>query len=164
MIKLNLGCGMYPEPGWLNSDILPLPGVQMVMSMADFPWGMSDESVEEIKAIDVIEHLPHYTADGRHTMIALMEEIWRVLIPGGKVYFRTSDARYPESWIDITHTRTFMPQSFDYFDEDKYLGRTYGFYSPAKFRVAEVVEQNKGLNFTLYKVGGKNENSTDSQV
>lgn len=149
-IKINLGCGKEPTEGWVNVDWIAQEGVDVVHNLLSVPWPFGDGVAEEIKAIDVLEHMPNYTPDLRSTPIAFIEECWRILQPGGKLTLQVPHWNSPKMWIDPTHVRGYDPQSFDYFDPDTDYGEWYGYYSQCKFKVA-ASEANGNLTFEMVK-------------
>lgn len=57
MLKLNLGCGQDIKEGYINIDIRRLPGLDVIADICKLPF--RNNSVDEIRAIDVLEHVPH---------------------------------------------------------------------------------------------------------
>ena len=105
-LKLNLGASDRRIDGYLSVDIVPPADV-----MADLtkPWPWPDSSVDEILAYDVIEHLP----DKRHTL----NEMWRVLAPGGIVKIQVPDCSDGDGAdCDPTHVSRWNRSSFEYFE------------------------------------------------
>jgi len=84
-IKLNLGCGSDIRFGYINIDIRPIQGVNIMLDLENQPLPFEDGIVSEIVAQDVIEHI-HY-----HKVENLLRECYRVLKPGGILYIRTPD-------------------------------------------------------------------------
>lgn len=152
-LKISLGAGMEPEleDGWINVDIVKLDNIQVVHNLMHFPYPFPDSSAEYIKAKDLIEHLSSHLPDGRSTMLAFIEECYRILKPKGTLWIQTPKYDADFMWIDPTHVRGFDPRSFDIFDPDTDFGRSTGFYSPAKFKVTCEELENKNLQFTLEK-------------
>ena len=72
-MRLNLGCCDRLLPGYVNVDLVEGPGVEVADLREPWPW--PDSSVEQVRAWDIIEHLPD--------KIRTMNELWRVLAPGG---------------------------------------------------------------------------------
>ena len=108
-MRLNLGCSDRLLQGYLNVDLVrPLP-ITAPFEEADLAqlWPWKDNSVEEIIADDIIEHLPN--------KIQTMNEIHRVLVPGGKVriFVPTTDGR--GAWQDPTHVSYWNRNSFFYY-------------------------------------------------
>lgn len=153
-IKINLGAGEAPElgEGWINLDMLPLPRIDVVHNLMDFPYPFEDMSADYIKAQDVLEHLNHYTADRRPAVVAFIEECHRILKVGGILWIRTPGWDADFMWIDPTHVRGFDPRSMDFFDPSTDFGRSTGFYSKAKFRVSAQKYENRNLEFTMEKI------------
>jgi SAM-dependent methyltransferase len=149
--KINLGCGTDIRPDWINMDRLDLPGVDVVHNLMRFPYPFDDDSAEEIRAVDVIEHLANYTEDDRPSVVAFIEECYRILKPGGELFIQTPGWDADFLWIDPTHVRGFDMQSMDFFDPDKHYGQTTGFYAKAKFSVRAEKLENNNLRFWMVK-------------
>jgi len=104
-IKYNLGCGYEILEGYINCDINEFPGVDVrcpLWRLRDTNYQLlKDNSIDEIRASHVIEHVPMDQLD------ATFEEWARVLKPGGilKVYCpnaaKISNA-YLRDQIDMT--------------------------------------------------------------
>ena len=85
-----------------------------------------------VSAFDFIEHVPRVlpSSDGRSTtfpFIRLMNEIWRVLAPGGLLYAVTPAYPHAEAFQDPTHVNIITDHTHDYFCGAKPLARMYGF-------------------------------------
>ncbi|HEX6364362.1 MAG TPA: methyltransferase domain-containing protein [Albitalea sp.] len=74
--RLHWGCGPNPPPGWLNSDRLRGPGIDLSGDIRD-GLALGDASIDYVVAIHALQDLPW--AD---IPIAL-KELRRVLKPGG---------------------------------------------------------------------------------
>ncbi len=86
-MKLNLGCGDKPRPGYVNVDACGTPDV--VCDLSRFPWPWDDASAEEVLAEHFLEHVEDFEAT--------MTEIHRVLGPGGILRFTVPHFRSPMS-------------------------------------------------------------------
>ena len=106
-MKLNLGCCDAPVGGFVNVDIVAGPGVDQVADLAS-PWPWPDDSVEYIRAWDIIEHLPN--------KILTMNEIYRVLAPGGSAEIAVPTTDGPGAFQDPTHTSFWNRRSFLYYE------------------------------------------------
>jgi predicted SAM-dependent methyltransferase len=163
MTRLSLGAGAEPEKGYINVDLLDLPGIDVVHNLMEFPWPFEDESADYIKAKDLIEHLAPYTIlhtyymgvytvkYGQPTIIAFIEEAHRILKPGGTLWIQTPRFDAEFLWIDPTHVRGFHERSFDFFDKTTDFGKSTGFYSQCKFKVKSEVTENKNLVIEMVK-------------
>jgi len=152
MNKISLGCGEEIEEGFINLDLVKLPGVDVVHNLQKFPYPFEDQSADYIKAKDVIEHLSGYSEDGRPIITAFIEECCRILITGGILWIQTPSWYADFLWVDPTHTRGFDIKSFDFFDPETDFGRATGFYSKAKFKVEAKQLDNKNLQFIMTKI------------
>jgi len=74
-MRLNLGCGNDIKPGWVNVDLYALDGVDKVVDLNETPWPWEDNTVSEIHASHVFEHVDDIEAT--------LRECARVLEPGG---------------------------------------------------------------------------------
>ena len=77
-IRLEVGCGNSPRPGFLTCDIRALPGVDYVCSADDLPF--ERESITEIYSRHVIEHFT------LKEFLKILEEWNRVLKIEGELY------------------------------------------------------------------------------
>ena len=156
--KLNLGCGKDIRPsaeGWINMDIAPLPGVDVVHDFMEFPWPFADNSIDHVFASHVMEHVPHYVPSHpkKNGFIVVMEELHRVLAPGATVEILSPHPESADRWADPTHTRVVHPRNFAYFDP----AGTFDYYSKARFKLVktEIVGYTTSANywFTIGKSG-----------
>lgn len=142
---LELGCGKLPREGAVNVDKIKLPGVDVVWDLNKFPYPFKDEEFDEIYGQDIIEHLDD--------VFKAMEELYRILKTGGTVYFHTTYCKNEESFRDPSHKHFFTLDSFDYFDPETDLGKEYGFYTKARFKILnKYLDNNNYTNFLLKKV------------
>lgn len=147
-MKISLGCGTEIEnpKEWINVDLLPVTSDVLVHDLNKYPWPFDNESAEYIKAKDLIEHLMP------GTIIAFINECYRILKPNGTLWIQTPSWEADFLWIDVTHVRGFDKRSFDFFDPDTDFGRATGFYSKAKFKVEAKELENKNLQFIMIKI------------
>lgn len=134
-IRLDLGGGANPNPGFVNMDMLPLPQVDIVHDLEEFPWPLKDESVLMITASHLLEHIqPH-----KGVFIKFMDEAWRVLKPYGQFAFVVPHASSPGYQQDPTHVNMINETTMHYFDPDperKTMGpQLYNFYKPKPWKI-----------------------------
>ena len=125
--KLNLGCGADLREGWVNHDVVPLSGVDIVHDLTDFPWPFPDAAFTEIVLINVLEHLPD--------CIATMEELFRIAAPGCRIVIRVPFWNSPDAISDPTHRKLFNEQSFDFFVPGSRHHERRPYYSHARFAI-----------------------------
>jgi len=128
-MKLNLGCCDALLPGFVNVDITPAPGVEVTDLTKRWPW--PDNSVEQVRARDIIEHLPD--------KIFTMNELWRILKPGGRAEVAVPTTEGSGAWQDPTHVSFWNRRSFMYYEADNLyrerFARQYGIQ--AKFQIVQ---------------------------
>jgi hypothetical protein len=126
-LRLNLGCCDAPLPGFVNVDLVAAPGVEVADLREPWPWG--DDSVEHVRAYDIIEHLPD--------KIRTMNELWRVLKPGGTAEIAVPTTDGSGAFQDPTHVSFWNRRSFLYYEAgNPYRDRFARFYGiQARFRV-----------------------------
>jgi len=105
-VILNLGCGSRKRQEEIGVD--RYPGSQADI-LADFSLSLpfADNSVAVVIADHVLEHVPD--------LVALIEEVHRVLISGGRFSVEVPYFAHPDSFRDPTHCRFFTWGSLDYF-------------------------------------------------
>jgi SAM-dependent methyltransferase len=125
-VKLNLGCGDVILDGFINVDIVPRPGIEVADLRVPWPW--SDSSIDYVRASHIIEHLPD--------KIFTMNELWRVLKPGGKADIEVPTTEGPGAWQDPTHVSFWNSRSFLYYEEGSPYHEVYArsYAIQAKFR------------------------------
>ena len=134
-MKLNLGCCDNPLPGFLNVDLVAGPGVEVADLRQPWPW--PSDSVEAIRAWDIIEHLPD--------KILTMNEMYRVLRPGGTTDISVPTTEGSGAFQDPTHVSFWNLRSFVYFEANHpYRDRFARFYGiSANFRpLQERIDQS----------------------
>jgi SAM-dependent methyltransferase len=119
--NLNLGCGRNLEPGFVNLDLNPGPGVDLTMDLEDAMYGIPDSrpgvlipdsSIDCVMASHVLEHI--------RKLVPLMREIHRIVKPGGFLFAITPHASSDDAWEDPTHVRAFTEQSWIYWNRRTY--------------------------------------------
>jgi SAM-dependent methyltransferase len=138
---LDLGCGKVPRNPYARGQLCGID-IRQLPEQMDFDYRVANLVVDPIpyednyfgsvSAYDFIEHVPRLlaTADGHGTLfpfIRLMNEVWRVLAPGGLVYALTPAYPNAEAFTDPTHVNIITDKTHEYFCGDQPLGRMYGF-------------------------------------
>lgn len=128
-MKINLGAGNDIRDGYINHDITMLPGIDVVHDLNVFPWPWEDGSVDVILARDVIEHLDNF--------MKVMEEMYRVLRPGGLINMKVPYWNSISRHADPTHTRGFHELTFRFFDPDSVYCKERHYYTHVRFHINE---------------------------
>lgn len=146
---LDLGCGMRPRNPYnateiygidVRDEILHLDSKVVTVVRANLalePIPFPDGYFSSVSAWDFLEHVPRqmYLNEARgivYPFVSLMNEIWRVLQPGGIFLAYTPAYPSPEAFQDPTHVNIITDQTCGYFCGDNPGARVYGFIG--KFR------------------------------
>lgn len=95
-MRVELGSGQRPTPGFVSTDSFPHPGLELVCDAweLDFP----DESCSEVLALGVMEHLTF------QQFADTVANVRRMLKPGGEFLFDVPDlavwCRYLVDWSE----------------------------------------------------------------
>lgn len=158
-VHLDLGCGKRPRNPYRRARVCGVD-IRALSSSSDFEFRAANLNVDpipypdhhfgSISAFDFIEHVPRIlgSADGRSTafpFIRLMNEAWRVLAPGGRLYAVTPAYPHAEAFQDPTHVNIITERTHEYFCGDNPLGRMYGFTGHFVVRRAEWVRLHESF-------------------
>ena len=140
-LKLHLGANQHPKEGYINVDIEPFKGVDVVADL-EKRWPWEDGAVDEIYTADLPEHLRQWwetynlancetVADIRNALehprrvygvIHFMSEAYRVLKTGGRLIAKIPSTE-SRAWAqDPTHVSYWNENSFLYFCDPRYRG------------------------------------------
>lgn len=162
-IRLDIGGGGNPNPGFVNMDARALDGVDIVWDVTKFPWPLEDETVLCATASHLLEHIPPFQADpkllgliellvdsglvkpedvakyiGRYDstpmFIAFMNEVWRVLKVGGEFAVSVPHGRSDGFLQDPSHCNAINEARWAYFDPE-HPSRLFYIYQPKPFRL-----------------------------
>jgi SAM-dependent methyltransferase len=123
-LSLDLGCGTNKRPGFLGVDRRQFPGVDGVTDLTKKNWlferpelgsvklvaatldgvtgyVLPDNSVAEVFCAHFLEHLEHNQA--KPERVRFMNEMWRVLVPGGRAMIVTPHWASNRAYGDFTH-------------------------------------------------------------
>lgn len=117
--RLNLGSGTDIRPGYVNLDIAPLPGVDVVHDLEELPLPFEDASFDEVVCKDILEHLD---------FVAVLRELHRIMKPGGRLHVTSPHFTSPAVYIDPTHRTAFSIETLRFFvPTDRFSSRNYYF-------------------------------------
>lgn len=115
-MKLHLGCGGRFLEGWVNLDAVPRGDRKSEMVQADvcqeLPFG--DSTFEHVFSEDFLEHLPP------EKRVHVINEIWRVLKPGGTMEHYVPNAGSRNDFGSPSHLSHWNLQCFEHFDHGSY--------------------------------------------
>jgi SAM-dependent methyltransferase len=118
-MKVEIGGGTIPQPGYVNLD--PHHGEGQWRRLVQDGIPVADGALSHVRASHLMEHIP---AGGEHGQrVWVMNEVWRALRPGG--LFEIIVPCVPQgpggigwhAFADPTHVSFWVyPESFHYFD------------------------------------------------
>jgi SAM-dependent methyltransferase len=157
--SLDLGCGVKPRNPFnakLSFGLDVRDDLAMGIKSADLVLGpipFEDQSFDFVTAYDFLEHIPRvvYLPERRLPFVNLMNEIYRVLKPGGIFLSSTPIYPYGAAFRDPTHINILTDETFSlYFDDQYRWAQMYGF--SGAFKLLEQVSIQPSLVAVLQKV------------
>lgn len=122
MKKLDIGCGQTKHPGYVGMDVVPGPGVDVIHDFDRFPYPFADSEFDEVKCMSSLEHVDD--------LLRTIEEIHRILKPGGILKVWVPHYSGPDAYRDPTHKTFFSFYTFDRFTSGgSYVGGHAGMFS-----------------------------------
>jgi len=141
MKKLNLGCGTDIRYGFINLDIAPINGVDVVHNIEGNPLPFENDTFDEVLCQDILEHLEY---------IPVLKEIHRILKKGGKLKIRVPHFSSSNNYRDPTHKKMFSIKTFDFFVENSGFGRNYYFDFSFSKIISRRIDFTGGIKYFLY--------------
>lgn len=150
---LDLGCGDQPRNPYGRRELygIDIRAIESggrfafrVANLAFEPIPFDADAFASVSAFDFIEHMPRVlngTAPNTTVFpfVRLMDEVWRVLAPGGLFYAVTPCYPGREAFVDPTHVNIITDETHDYFCGAAPRARMYGFGGTFSARRAEWV-------------------------
>jgi ubiquinone/menaquinone biosynthesis C-methylase UbiE len=131
-MRLNLGSGKRPIDGYVNVDLVQFDHTDVVCDLNAVPWPFDDESIEDIQAWHIFEHVT--------SAIDFMLECHRILQPGGRLIVVSPVYAHVSAFTDPTHRRFCTPETWDYWVP----GTVY--YEPAVYGRADFAREEIRLD------------------
>lgn len=131
-VKLNLGSGMRPKPGFYSVDLVQMNGIDVVADLNEGLPGFPDNSVDEILTQHTLEHVRNF--------MPLMREIYRVVRPDGRITITVPHFSNVFGFSDPTHVRFFGLYTMYYFADalDQPKRKLPSFYTDVRFVVESI--------------------------
>lgn len=148
---LDLGCGATPRNPYRRAEVHAIdlarpdgvdPAFFRVADLACQAIPYADDSFDSVSAYDFLEHVPRVLAarGGTGTVfpfVRLMDEVWRVLLPGGLFYALTPAFPAMAAFTDPTHVNYISDETHAYFCGESPAARIYGFRGRFEARRAQ---------------------------
>lgn len=172
-IRLDIGCGANKNAGFVGIDLLPLEGVDIVHNIELTPWPLPNDCVLTAVASHLFEHISPSPPDARveplvrlliykgvfteeeahnhrllgnsgATFMRVIDEVWRIMKPGGQLAFVVPYAESHGMYQDPTHCNFINETTMCYFDPLDPSG-LYMFYKPKPWKIEKQFVQRMGL-------------------
>ena len=128
-LMLDLGCGNKKRPGTIGVDYNSRVDGDISHDLNVFPYPFESESVDRVYIDNCLEHLD--------SPMSVMEEIHRILKPGGEVKVIVPYFRSPSAFHDPTHKTFYTVESFSYYDPEHPICKRYD-YTTAHFKIQKI--------------------------
>lgn len=107
--KLDVGAGAKRDDDYETMDVSPAYSPNFQHDMLQMPWPFEDATFDALRCWHVLEHIE------RKHQIDVMNEMHRILKPGGVADIEVPVFPYWTAIADPTHLSFFVPQTFAYF-------------------------------------------------
>lgn len=155
-IRLDIGCGRNKQPGFVGIDMFDYDGVDIVHDLEVTPWPLPDNCVLTATASHVLEHInPH-----KGVFINVMNEIWRIMKPGGQFAFVVPYAESHGYFQDPTHCNPINETTMGYFDP-LHPSQLYQFYQPKPWEIKFQAMNRVGVLEVLLEKRAEDPSYTD---
>ncbi len=143
---LDLGCGPMPRNPYRRDELYGVDlagsaegGLIRRANLVTQPIPFDGDSFESVSAYDFLEHVPRVfpTPDGlgtRFPFVELMNEVWRVLKPGGMLYAVTPVYPGKAAFQDPTHVNIITVDTHTYFTRPQRMAAMYGYHGDFEAR------------------------------
>jgi len=159
--SLDLGCGLNLRNPFNAQDLYGIdireraePNI-LSCDLAVDAIPFEDNFFDCVSAYDFIEHIPRilYVPNRRFPFVELMNEVHRVLKPGGMFISVTPAFPHAAAWRDPTHVNIITEETFPcYFDDVNRWGADYGFKGAFHLEHQKWVEGGFHLETIMKKV------------
>jgi len=126
---LNLGAGNKIVPYAVNHDLIQHRREIDVCADLDYPWPWRQDSFDKVIALSVFEHL-------QRTLYDTMDQVWRILRPGGVCQIKLPYWKSENAHNDATHHWPgFGLGVLNHLDPATKSGREYSYYTEHKWKI-----------------------------
>lgn len=141
---LYLGCGTAKIPGAIGVDNVPLPSVDVVHALLDFPYPFDDNSAADVSLNHVAEHFSLSDLRG------ILREVYRILQLDGLVHVCVPHVFSVAAWTDPTHKCAFTFESAHFWTWQ--ADKSYSKDTDSIWDLATTTARVKWFNWKLYRM------------
>ena len=116
-IRLNLGCGVNKQIGYMNIDKYDYGKPDLIMDLEVTPWAFKDDEVDEVVLNHTLEHL----GKDVNVFFAILKEIYRVCKNEARIKINVPHPRHDHFINDPTHVRIITPELLALFSKKNCL-------------------------------------------
>ncbi len=128
-VKLDVGCGINKQKGFIGMDMFKHKGVDIVHDIQKFPWPVPKDSCFQVLLSHVWEHVePKYR-------FQLMDELWRICRHDGQLLISCPHAG---SMFEAAHPAHYMcpnEVTFTFFDPDYHMWHACSYKKPLPWKI-----------------------------
>ena len=132
-LRIDIGSGPRPRPGFYALDQLELEGIDIVADLNEPLDLLPDSCAEHVFSSHTLEHV--------EKLLPLLAEIHRIARPGALIELIVPHFSDPYAYSDPTHVRFFGLYTMSYFVETEkqpHRRKVPAFYSPVRFELESV--------------------------
>jgi Methyltransferase domain len=132
-LRLDIGSGPRPRPGFYALDQLELDGIDIVADLNQPLDLLPDNCAEHVYSSHTLEHVER--------LLPLLAEIHRISRPRATIEFIVPHFSNPYFYSDPTHVRSFGLYTMNYFvdaEQQPAVWRVPTFYSSTRFEMEQV--------------------------
>lgn len=104
--RLNLGSGRDRRDGFVNLDLVAMPGVDVAASLGSSSLPFRDGAFGVVVCRDILEHVE---------VVPAMRDVHRITAPGGTVIVSAVHFTSRNLYVDPTHIRGFSVRTLEFF-------------------------------------------------
>ena len=128
-IKLDVGCGINKQKGFVGMDMVRHPHVDIVHDVQKLPWPIPANCCHQIVMSHLWEHIePKYR-------FGVMDELWRIIRHDGQLFL---SCPFAGSHLEAAHPAHYMcpnDATFQFFDPIYYLWHSCSYKKPLPWKI-----------------------------
>lgn len=131
--RLDIGSGAATRPGWLGIDNRAHPAVALPWDLEQYPWPLESESVLQAFAGHVVARIN----PARFGFLAFMNEVHRLLVPGGELLIVTYYGVNQRYQADPAACNPVTEATFYHFDPE-HKSKLWMRYQPEPWQIRDM--------------------------